>query len=149
MSTNAQVRTVWQAQVFDNLTPTAYDYYFDYDSSETSPDKGMTAGDINHFQYLVSSTEEPLVSKRNNLIFTVKVRRIIEDEPTGANHNALIDDFRTLLDYVNDNLDTDWDGTVELSTDYPEATTPELSQWGSVPVWIGEITFKAVKEIAA
>ncbi|MCA9811714.1 MAG: hypothetical protein KC483_02505 [Nitrosarchaeum sp.] len=151
MSTNAQVRTAWNTNVFSNFSGvSSYAYAIDPDSG-VDANLGISSGIVNFWQYVVKSTEVPQLMGKNQLLFEVVVSRVIQDDLTGANHNVAIDDFRTLIDYVNDNLDTDWGGTVDKSTEFP---TPgdfnvEPFKWGSTPCWRGTMTFRAEKLVNA
>lgn len=147
MSTNAQVRTAWSDNVFTPLSITFYDYLFDYESDQQDPTLGYTAGVLNHYQFSVSSVEVPMMTQKNDLIFTVRVVRIMEDDPGGDNQKTIIDDYRTILDRVNDNLGTSWDGTVDLPVDFPTELVPERIDWGSTAAWRGEMVFTALKQV--
>lgn len=147
MSTNAQVRAAWKAGVFDLLLPVkSYSYIFEYDSSEQLVNKGYTKSELNHWQYEVSSIERPLMYQRNELEFLVTVRRIFVDDPKGLNKQALLDDYRTLLGYVDD-MGVSWTNTIDLPIEFPRDIRPRLIQWGSISAWEATAVFKGVKEI--
>lgn len=147
MSTNAAVRSAWSTNVFDPLSVTYYDYLFDYESDQQVPTLGYTSGVLNHYQFSVSSVEIPMMTQQNDLIFTVRVIRIMEDDPGGDNQKTIIDDFRTVIDKVNDSLGTSWAGTVDLPVDFPTTINPERIDWGSTSAWRGEAVFTALKQV--
>lgn len=149
MSTNQAVRNAWKTNVFDKFNVAFYDRLVLPESDRITSTIGYTDGALNHFQCMVTSAEVPMVSKQNDLLFKVQVLRIIEDDPEGDNLKTLADDFRTLINYVNDNLGTSWSNTVDLTVEFPSEVDQELIRWGSIPAWRGEMVFTALKQINA
>jgi len=79
------------------------------------------------------------------------ITRYKQDDLTGESFNAVIDDYRTLTDLVNDNLTNDWASTIDLTTVYPDVTqvSPEIVQWDSRPCWRAAVEFRGTKIVDA
>lgn len=149
MSTNKAVRDEWKDLVFDKFPAiNSYPYEIDPDSGKDLS-KGMSGHKVNFFMYVVQSSEVPLMTEKNDLVFTVRVTRLIEHDEKGDNYNTIADDFRTLLDYFYDNLGISWNNTVDMYTEVPDTIEIESVKWGSESCWRAVMEFKAVKEIDA
>ena len=144
MSTNAAVRTAWADEVFANINNgnNSYDYELNQDS-QSDLSKFMYGKRIDAWSYTVLSREIPAAIITNEIIFDVTVKHYLQqnNDADSSNYNELVDSFRTLGDYVIDNLTQSW-GTVNL--DYfegPSELEVELSSVGGTPTWIGQQKF--------
>lgn len=151
MSTNAAVRDAWKTQVFDNFPHVPSFQYPLSQASQEQVKRGIKSNQVNFFEYLVQSTETPQMTQVNRLDFRVTVRRTIEQDVKGANYATMLDDFRTLTDYVNDNLGVHWNQTVTLSTE-PQVNNDlniEDYEYDGRPCWRAQLIFTAIKFVNA
>lgn len=146
MSTNSAIRSAWQSAVFNNFSFPSYSYIIDPDSG-FDLNLGMYLGQVNFFQWIVTSSEVPEMSLYNRVDYRIAINRTIQDDTTGTNVTSLVDDFRTLIDYVNDNLGTDWSGTISYGGTFPtlDQLNPQPVFWGTIPCWNAEIVFEGLK----
>lgn len=149
MSSNAQVRTAWADDVFDNINSglNSYDYEINRQTQSGSDlELGYYNQVIDFWEYTVNSIKTPFLMGKYNLRFTVKIRHTIQVTETGAGtaHNQLMDDFRTINDYVITNLGTKWNNTVDYY-EGPSEITSSQTTWGGKSCYQGEVTYTAFK----
>lgn len=146
MTTNTAVRTAWQTNVFNHINNGGNSYSYEIiPDSEANIVKGYYANRIDFWVYVVTSTEYPAMTGMNKETFTVKVKHWVEqkDNISGSSFNQLIDDFRTVNDYVLDNLGASWGSTIQVYTG-PTPLTPSLVDFGQAKTWFGEVSFEGI-----
>lgn len=149
MSTNAAVRAAWLAQVFDNINngDNAYDFELATDS-ENELSKFIYNQRIDAWVYTVTSNEVPFGVQINQITFTVSVKRYLQqnNDKDGSHYNELVDSFRTVNDYVLDNLTSTWAATVDYYTG-PSAPKVSSTSVAGTPSWVAEVTYTGIKQL--
>lgn len=145
MTTNAAVRTEWKTDVWGNINggKNAYDYEL-VESQESEVAKAYLDGKIDFWVYIVASTKIPITTGQYEERFQVIVRHWVQqkDDVDGANYKQLIDDFRTMNDFVQTNLGESWNNTVQ-TFDGPGIPTPSLVNFANIPCWFAEVVYNA------
>lgn len=151
MSTNAAVRTAWADNVFASIN--SGENAFDYDivgDSQAELSKLNYGQRIDAWSYTVTSSEVAWGVRITKLTFTVTVKHWIQqnNDADGSNYNELIDSFRTVNDYVLDNLGSQWDSTVDY---YTGPTVPAVSvvSINGTPCWFAQVVYTGIKQINA
>lgn len=149
MSSNSQVRLAWSEHVFQHINDgeNAYDYQISTDS-ENELSKFHYNQRVDAWMYIVTSSEVPFGVQITQITFTVTVKRYLQqiNDKDGSHYNELLDGFRTVNDYVQDNLTVNWDSTIDYYTG-PSAPNVSSVSVAGTPCWLAEATYTGIKQL--
>lgn len=149
MSTAAQVRAAWLADVMGNSSVTTItDKIYDYDITQESTkeySKLRYDQQLNFFLYLVTKGSKVLMMGQTLEEFAVEIRHTREADVPGANWKAIVSAIETIVGLVQSSLGATWNDTV----DYYRIQDGPLTIIGQTlenkPVWTGSYKFFGYK----
>jgi len=147
MSTNADVRTAWAAQVLANINSGTNSYTYQIQRSKLGGkllEKGYYNKIVDFYEYSVESVKLHKLMGKFQTVFTVKIRHTIEADQSGDNYTALQDSFQTINGLVITNLGLSWSSTVDFYEGPNDLTILE-GDFDSRSTWIGESSYTAFK----
>lgn len=150
MSTPAQIRAVWQTNIWDdvdirNLTPNIYSYEVTQESqSELS--KLRDGQEINYITWVTTRLGDVEASELKNILFryTIDVRYNLQSNKDGSNFNEVIDNLITIESKVITALGQQWSNTVDLYNLIASEAPLETFIDGRT-VWQGQNVYEATK----
>jgi len=149
MSSNADIRTAWSENVFENIAQgeNSYGYAINRTNQSASDiELGYYNRQIDFWEYVVTSIKTPLLMGKYRETFRLELKHSlgVEQSDDAIAQQTLIDSFRTVNDLVITNLGTKWDNTVDYY-EGPSEITVTADQWGGKAIWTGTQIYTAFK----
>lgn len=144
MTTNAQVRTAWQTQVFANINAGANSFPYElWPETRRRRDAGVYNRKVDFWIYSVRHRINNLLMGGEEQHFEVEIVRTLENDTEATAYNLVIDDFNTTLySLVKTNLGDTWQGTVDYWEPPIDAPKPIQTEYEERSVWEARVTYK-------
>lgn len=144
MTTNAEVRAVWQSKVFANVNGGLNSFDYDYWPESRKERSNLVYNKrVDFWLYTVRHTVEFIMMRGEIQHFEVEIFHMLENVPGEKNSNQVIDDFVTVQGLVRGTLGDTWQSTVSFYRLPEEQVVPEREQFEEVEVWVGRQIYTA------
>jgi len=155
MSTIADIRRVWDSEIFDHVTMRGYTTsVYPYDIPNLESAKNSTqfyfAAEINFMTFVVSRIRRDGLTGQIRYEFPVRVRYYRENEPSGDNFKSITDRLEAMDSLVRSELGNTWGSTVDYYEPNERGiSAPDLVFLENRPTWVSEVTYTGIQTVSA